>query len=483
MLNARILRGSVEQVSRTSRSDVWAGRAIVYAAAGLEGALVVTFFVSVQLLLNRGYFSLPAAQYGAVYVPLWAAAVVAALFAAKGSQQAARGHVLRLGLTLTAVGRTALIPDVLGVVRHARIFFPDLVIAGALTGAGFALVYSAATAFELDIDPVRPERPLLRLDLTLVAGMVAGPLLQIGLVEAGLWWVFALLAIVLAVLLIAVSPQPRLGPDAARCCALRDPARRVPVRVKAYLPVAFLTVAALVICVAWSQVGMIGPVTAHIGPGVLGLGAFWAALAVLARAAFLAIDMRASWRRAGTLVLFLLPTLVTVIGLAIGRAETAVIGMVLLAAVACAALLPPASQLTQRQLVVLPVGVGVGVIGIYPVAIALARPSLAGLRSSGASLPMTFAMTDIVAIAALVTCAGLIASRRAYSGQDGTLAAAQSDAPAAAQAITPAGRHLPAQAPPPPQARPCTAVEVPPRDTASRNDEDQPGAQSEPRHP
>jgi hypothetical protein len=475
--------GVSSRVIRTSRSDVWAGRVIVYAAAGFEGALVVTFFVSVQLLLNRDYFSLPAAQYGAVYVPLWAAAVVAALFAAKGSQQAARGHVLRLGLTLTAVGRAALIPTILGVVRHAGIFFPDLVIAGALTGAGFALVYSAATAFGLDIDPVRPERPLLRLALTLAAGMVAGPLLQIGLVEAGLWWVFPLMATVLAVLLIAVSSQSRLGPDASRSCALRDPAKRVSVRVKAYLPVAFLTVAALVICVAWSQVGMIGPVTAHIGPRVLGLGVFWAALASLAQAAFMAIDMRASWRRAGTLVLFVLPAAVTVIGLAIGQTETAVVGIFLLAAVTCAALSPSASQLTHRQLLVLPLGVGVGVIGIYPVAIALARPSLAGLRSSGATLPMTFAMTDIVAIVAFVICAGLIASRRAYSGQDGTLAAAHSGAPAAAQATTPADRHLLAQAPPPRQARPCTAVEVPPRDTASREDEDEPGAQSEPRRP
>jgi hypothetical protein len=429
--------GGVEQVSRTSHSDVSAGRAVVYAAAGLGGALVVTFFVSVQLLLNRDYFSLSAAQYGAVYVPLWAAAVVAALVAAKGSQHATRGHVLRLGLTLAATGRAALIPAILSVVRHAAIFFPGLVIAGALTGAGFALIYSAATAFELDINPARPERPLLRLDLTLAAGMAAGPLLQIGLVEAGLWWVFPLTTTVLAVLLIAVSPQSRLGPDAARYCALRDPAMHVPVRVKAYLPVVFLAVAALVFILAWSQVRMIGTVTTHIGPGVLGLGAFWAALTMLARAAFLAIDLRASWRRADTLVVFLLPAALTLIGLAIGRAEPAVIGIFLLTAVACAALLPPASQLTQRQLVMLPLGVGVGVIGIYPVAIALARPSLAGLRSSGATLPMTFAMTDMVAIAALITCAFLIAARRAYPGQNGTRAAVQPGAPAVAQPRTP----------------------------------------------
>lgn len=271
-------------MSWTVRSAIPAGRAAVYGAAGLEGALVVTFFVAVQLLLNRDYFSLSAVQYGAVYVPLLGAAVLAALFAVKGSRAAARGRVLRLGLTLSAVGRAALISAVLGVVRDAAVFFPVLVIAGALTGAGFAFVYSAATAFELDIDPARPERPVLRLTVTVAAGMIAGPLLQIGLVEAGVWWAFPVIAIVLTVLLIAVSSQSRLGPDAARSCALRDPAKRVTSRVRAYMAVAFLAAAAVVICLAWSQVGLIGRETAEIGPRALGLGAFWAALAFLARA-------------------------------------------------------------------------------------------------------------------------------------------------------------------------------------------------------
>jgi hypothetical protein len=69
----------------------------------------------------------------------------------------------------------------------------------------------------------------------------------------------------------------------------------------------------------------------------------------------------------------------------------------------------------------LPLVLGAGIIAIYPVALALARPSLTGLRSSGAPLPATFAMTGMVAIAAAVICAGLIASRRAYPDHGGTL--------------------------------------------------------------
>ena len=425
MLNAPIFRGDVEPVSRWSLSAVQGGRAAVYAAVGLQGAVVVTFFVAVQLLLNRHYFSLSTAQYGAVYMPVFAAAVLAAFFAVRGSHAAARGRVFRLGLALSAVGRAAMIPTIALAVRHAAVFFPDLVFTGALTGAGFALVYSAATAFALDIDPARPERDLLRTTLTLAAGMAVGPVLQIVFLEAGLWWAFPLILMVLAVLLIAVSPQSRLGPDAARSCALRNPAKRVPARVKAYLLVAFLAVGGVVICVAWSQVGLMGPETDRIDPRVLGLGAFWAALAMLARAAFSAIDLHAPFRRAASLGLFLLPAVVTGIGLAIGQAETAVVGIFLLAAVVCAAPLPPVSQLTERQLVILPLVLSAGVIGIYPVAIGLARPSLSGLRSSGATLPMIFGMAGVVAIVASLTCVGLIASRRAYSDHGGTSAAPQ----------------------------------------------------------
>ncbi|HEY2079837.1 MAG TPA: hypothetical protein VGH53_26215 [Streptosporangiaceae bacterium] len=463
-------------MSRTWRGEVSRGLAIVYAAAGLQGAVVVTFFVAVQLLLNRHYFSLSAAQHSTVYVPVFAAAVLAAFFAASRPQRAARGRVFRLGLTLSAAGRAAGIPTVARAVRHGGVFFPDLVIIGALTGAGFGLVYSAATAFALDADPARPERQLLRLTLTLAAGMAAGPLLQIGLVEAGLWWAIPLIFMVLAVLLIAISTQSRLGPDAARSCALRSPSRHVPGRVKAYLPVAFLAVAAVVICVAWSQARLIGGDPDGIATGVFGLGAFWAAVTVLAQAGFSAIDMRGSWRREASLGLFLLPALVTVIGLAIGQAETAVVGIFLLAAVVCAAFLPPTSQLTERQLVMLPLVLGAGIIAIYPVAIALARPSLNGLRGSGAPLPATFAMTSVVAITAVVTCAGLIASRRAYPDQGGTPGATQSGATAATHGAT-------AAALPPLHARPCTAVDLPRQKTARQKDQDQPGAQSEPRGP
>jgi MFS family permease len=195
--------GDQAESSRTStacgREYAANGESVVYAALGFEGAVVVTFFVAVQLLLNRHYFSLSSAQYSAVYVPVLAAAVLAALFATWGSRAAARGRVFRLGLALSAAGRAGMILAVVHAVRDAAALFPDLVIIGALTGGRFALVYSAATAFELDIDPHARERHLLRLSLTLAAGMAVGPLLQILLIEADLWWVLPVVFAVLAI--------------------------------------------------------------------------------------------------------------------------------------------------------------------------------------------------------------------------------------------------------------------------------------------
>jgi MFS family permease len=465
-------------VSRTWRSEVPRDRAIVYAAVGLEGAILVTFFVAVQLLLNRGYFSLSAVQYGAVFVPVFAAAVLAAIFAVWGSRAVARGHVFLLGLILSAAGRAAMIIAIARAVRHAAIFFPDLVIIGTLTGAGFALVYSAATAFELDIDPGRSERHLLRLGLTLAAGMAIGPLLQIGLIEAGLWWVVPVIFAALTVLLIAVSSRSRLGPDAARSCALLHRGKRVPVRVKLYVPVAFLAVAGVVICVAWSQARMIGRDPDGIGAKAFVLGAFWPALTVLAEAAFSAIEMRASWRRTANLTMVLVPAVVTVTGLATGRAETAVVGIFLLAAVACAAVLPRASQLTEEHLALLPPATAAGIIAIYPVAIALARPSLNGFRSDGVALPMIFGLTATVAVAAFLICADLIVPRRVYPDQSGALGPAQSGSLAATHEATAADRLRMVRPLPPPYARPCTAVDVPRGETARPEDEDQSGAQS-----
>jgi hypothetical protein len=233
---------------------------------------------------------------------------------------------------------------------------------------------------------------------------------------------------------------------------------------------------------------MMGRETDSIGYRVFMLGAFWAPLAVLARAGFSAIDLHASWRRAASLGLFLPPVVVTVTGLAIGRAETAVIGIFLLAAVVCAALLPPERQLTERQLVVLPLVIGAGIIGIYPVALALARPTLAGLRASGAPLPMIFAVAGVVAIVAGMGCARLNAFGGEHAGQLGSSWAAQRGTPAATRSDTltvgsgaTADRHLPSQDPPPPHARPSTAVELPRQKPANHENEDQPRAQPEPR--
>jgi len=236
--------------------------------------------------------------------------------------------------------------------------------------------------------------------------------------------------------------------------------------------VAFLAVGGVVICVAWSQVGMMSPVAGRIGPRVLGLGAFWAALAVLARTAFSAIDMHAPLRREASLGLFLLPAIITVIGLGIGQAETAVVGIFLLAAVVCAAFLPPVSQLMERQLVVLPLVVGAGVVGIYPVAIALARPSLSAFRSSGATLPLIFSVAGLVAIFASLTCARLIAFGPIYAVQGGSSGVVQR----ATLGTTQRGTLAAGQAPP--HARPCTAVELPRQRAASHEDEDQSGAQA-----
>jgi hypothetical protein len=244
------------------------------------------------------------------------------------------------------------------------------------------------------------------------------------------------------------------------------------------MPVAFLAVAGVVICVAWSQAGLIGRDPDGIGAKALGLAAFWPALTVLAEVAFSAIDLRASWRRAANLALVLVPAVVTVTGLATGQAETAVVGIFLLAAVACAAVLPRASQLTEEHLAVLPPATAAGIMAIYPVAIALGRPSLSGFRSDGPTLPMIFGMTTFVAVAAFLICADLIVSRRAYPDQGGTLGTTQSGSPAAAHEATAVDRLVP---PPPLHARPCTAVDLPHRETARHADEEQPGAQSGPR--
>lgn len=382
-------------------------RAILIAAAAVEGGILATFGACALILLGRHVFVLPSARYGVLFLPQIFTAVACALIAAHGARGLSRGRALRAGLGLSLAGLVLLIAALPG--RHkASVDYPVLLVADALVGAGFGLVYPALTVFAMDANPMRSERSLVAMNLALGGGMVVSPAAEIEFEEAGVWWIFPGLLIVLAIPIMIAAKRSRLGPDAERASAVAHHRQRLPAGTTAFTLLALIAGGSAIMLVAWSQARSPGSSAALPAFRALVLAAFWAALVVLSRVAFAALERRRSGRRTSSVTPFLPPVIVTCIGLASGQDNTTGVGIYLLAAVTCAAFLPLTSEPGHEKQTVLWLALAVGFVGLYPLGLSLAGPSLRTFQNGGAALAVIFFGTGALAVVACLICAGML---------------------------------------------------------------------------
>ena len=396
-------------------------RWILGGAGVSEGAILATFCSATSVLLGRHYYELSSAQYAALFTPQIIAGVGAALIAERSGRRRPRGRMLRSGLGLNLAALALLIGG-LAANGLFGVEFPLLLIASALAGAGLGLVYPALTAFALDANPTWPERPIIVLNLMLVAGLIVSPALEIAAATAGAWWAVPTLLCVLSLLLMTMATRSRLGPNAARTTALMYAGQGAPARHMVYVLLALVAAACVTLLAAWSQIHMPGQAVPHPALRPLLLAAFWAAMVMLARVAFAAIERRRTWRRTSSLVPFLLAIAVAAIGLAAGQRETAVVGVFLLAAVVCGAFLPLTAEPRDDHLAVLSLVFTAAFIALYPVGLGLAGPSIRAFEGAGASLLAIFVVAGALAVAASLATAGLLVwpQQRASKTSGGT---------------------------------------------------------------
>ena len=382
-------------------------RWILGAAGVTEGAMLATFCSAISILLGRHYYELSSAEYAAVFTPQIVTGVGAALIAARSAGRRPRGRMLRSGLGLNLAALVLLI----GALAANGPVMEDvsvLLIASALAGSGLGLVYPALTAFARDANPTWPERPVIALNLALTAGLIVSPALEIAAAAAGVWWAVPALLCALSLLLIAVATRSRLGPDAARTSALMYPGQGGPARHMVFVLLALVTAVCATMLAAWSQIHMPGQAVPHPALRPLEIAAFWAAMVMLARVAFAAIERMRTWARTTSLVPFLLAAAVAAIGLAARQPETAVVGVVLLAAVVCGAFLPLTAEPRDDHLAVLSLAFTAAFIALYPVGLGMAGPSLRTFEGAGASLLAIFVVAGALAVTASLAAVGLL---------------------------------------------------------------------------
>jgi FHS family glucose/mannose:H+ symporter-like MFS transporter len=179
----------------------------VYLAGLAQGFALVTVPAAAGLLTSPRGYAFTGVEYGALFVPMVAAAIAAS---AAGGVLVPRWGLKRLFLTgvlldVVAMALVALSAAFIG--RHVP-SYATLIVAMLALGAGFGSTLTALNSLAPGFFPGHAETALTALHTLLGAGTALAPLFVSAATGRGWWWIPALVAAVLFLLAVAGATQP-----------------------------------------------------------------------------------------------------------------------------------------------------------------------------------------------------------------------------------------------------------------------------------
>jgi MFS family permease len=431
-------------------------RTVIYSGVIIQGAVVVIFAAFTSIFVASYHYDLNLPQYGALFIPEVFAGVIAALFATAIGCRCRAGRAYRIGLSCSLVGMVLLIATEWA--KRQAFSYPVLLAATAFVGAGFGLSFTFVRSYAVSLTPLRARRQVLLVNGLVAAGLAAAPVYVLLTRATSIWWS---LPVVLGILLMAEMllsrslSTPLEGPPAQR------ENRRVPVRFRLYPGLALLYGLCAVACLTAPHY-LTGPVPSarHLHFRVLVEVAFWAALVQGSRVAFAIIDDMKSRQLAASIGVFMIAIVVLVPAVTVSRYDLIHIGLYLLAAIGCAALLPIDTRPGHEHLAVYPGAVATGLWALFPAGLGLSRFGYDIVIGSGVSSLALFLSVASLGVAACILLAPIILSWRTM---------AYFEQPASRHAVPQGAGHSGASAMPGPPAAP------PPRRPRDRPEGDSEG--------
>jgi hypothetical protein len=395
-------------------------RTILSGTGFLKGAVLVSFSAYSRPLLTMHYYHLTPAEYAQLFLPEVLTVVTFALIALGMTHRFSARRVFVAGLSSElAALLLMLVTALIGSGEPAS--YPILLLASALVGTGFGLTVPVLIEHIVNFSAANSDSDIFALNISLAVGVGVTPVITIAIVNIGMGWIVLAVLAAAEVALIFVSPRLPL-PGASRS------ARAAVVDASAWnghrrangiwnttssgdpqsgnpgfgllLPLICVLGFGAALCVAWSQVSMVRPSTMPLGYRSLLLGGFWAASLIIGRIIFGIADRRRAWHRSLSIAPFLVALVVAAVGLIIRQPETAVVGIFLLAAFACAAFLPLNARAGHEGLTVLSLALAGAAVGFYPIGLGMAAETWHSLRHAGSGLAIIFGLTGVVALAA-----------------------------------------------------------------------------------
>jgi len=374
--------------------------AAVYAAGLVQGVALVTFPAASSILTSSSYYGLSSTQYGSLFLPQAAAAIIAALLGTRLTARFGTKQVFIAGLTADLVSMLLLFGSQL-LIGSGALPYLVLLLATTSLGIGFGLTVPSINRYAAAFFPAAVERAVLYLNALLGLGTALAPLFVALFVGLGFWWGLpVLVAVALVVLLaVAVALPLRTAEDAA----VGRPSERS--RARLVLPSRFWVFAAFAVLYGvvetmsgnWSTLYMTGSLGASATRASVALTAFWGMVTV-GRVLFAAIEHRLK----PTVTYRILPFVVVIAFVIIARlpygSVTAGVLAFGLAGLGCSALLPLTIGFGQEELTTIATFTAGGLIAAYQVGYGIAAFGVGPLQDwFQVSLSAIFAFAAIVA--------------------------------------------------------------------------------------
>jgi MFS family permease len=383
---------------------------VVYAAALVQGVVLVTFPAASTIFTSASSYGLSSSQYRAMFLPQAVTAVGSSLLQGKLSQRLGGKPVYLAGLFANLAAMILLIVSRF-VMGSQPVAYPVLLLATACLGVGFGLTVPSINTFTAAFHPDAVDRSVLVLNSLLGLGTALAPVFVAIFLGLGFWVGLPVLAAVAVTGLLLASL--RLPLSAARGTS---PPSAAP-RPRAALPAAFWLFAAFGVMYGfcetmngnWSQLDLTS-LKVSTTVASLALTVFWGMVTV-GRLLFAVIQSWFPSRLAYHILPFVLVGAFVAISALPSHAGAAGILAFALAGLGCSALLPLTISFGQEKLVSMSAAMAGLVIAFYQCGYGIAAFGVGPLRRAGLSLPELYGASAVVA-AALGVLSFAVAHRR-----------------------------------------------------------------------
>jgi fucose permease len=342
--------------------------AAVYAAAVIQGIVLVTFPAVSAIFTSSDHYALSTTEYGGMFVPQAIMAIVASLLGAGLTRHIGGKRVYLLGLTADLLAMALLFASQFMTDHHALAYGFLLAATGSL-GIGFGFAVPALNTFTSAFFPQKVDRAILTLNALLGLGTALAPIFASIFVGLGIWWGLPVLmsGLTLALLIFSLRlPLPdKVSADAAISSKSgTQSASRMPARFWVYAAFALLYGICETLNGNWATVYLSTSLGASTTLASMALTVFWVTVTG-GRVLFAGVEKWLPQRWTYRLLPFLIAGAFIMTASVPSTHPVLALFSFGLAGLGCSALLPLVISFGQEELTTITASVAGGLIGFY----------------------------------------------------------------------------------------------------------------------